>query len=95
MSAMTYEILIPDGEPFPGETLRADGWEYRDLPRMTPNAFKMLTDIFGDENLRWLTRAFYEDGSTRGQVFISPAGMERAKVHNAEYRATKSGTHGT
>ncbi len=67
---------LPDGEPFPGETIRADGWVYRDLPRMRPTLFDQFIEIAGEENLRWLTKADYGD-TKRGQVFISPEGAKR------------------
>jgi hypothetical protein len=74
---------LPEGEPFPGETLRADGWVYRDLPRMTPDAMEKFLGIVGTEEVRWLTRASYPDGSTRGQLLISPQGMENMKAWTA------------
>jgi hypothetical protein len=71
-------------EPFPGETLIADGWQYRDLPRMTEDALETLTSIIGAENMRWLTKARYETENgvaVRGQCLISPTGFERMKAH--------------
>lgn len=45
---LAVEVLaLPDGEPFPGETLRADGWVYRDLPRMTPEWFDKFVNAAG------------------------------------------------
>jgi hypothetical protein len=73
----------PEGEPFPGETLIADGWVYRDLPCMTQEAFNKFLDILGEENARFLTFARYSDKAVRGQLLISPAGMERLKAHSA------------
>jgi len=71
---------LPQVEPFSGETLLADGWQYRDLPRMTQDAFDCLLDIIGEGNVRWLSFARY--GSTvRGQCFISPAGIENMRAH--------------
>lgn len=74
---------LPECEPFPGEAIRADGWVYRDLPRMSPEAFDLFTQIVGDENMRWLTFADYGK-SKRGQVFISPAGIDRMRAHVKE-----------
>ena len=71
---------LPEGEPFPGETLRADGWVYRDLPRLTYDAFDLFVSIVGEDNIRWLTRADYGN-ATRGQCFISPDGMRNMKLH--------------
>lgn len=73
----------PAGEPFPGETLIADGWIYRDLPRMTQEAFNHFLDILGEENARFLTFARYSGDAVRGQLLMSPAGMERLKAHSA------------
>lgn len=79
--------LVPDGEPFPGETLRADGWEYRDLPRMSPEYFDKFMALVGPENIRWLTFADYGD-TKRGQCFISPTGLQ----HLRDYAATEEKT---
>jgi hypothetical protein len=76
-------IPMPKSEPFKGETLIADGWQYRDLPRMTEDAMEKLMGIIGSENVRWLTQARYETEkgvAVRGQCLISPAGFERMKA---------------
>jgi hypothetical protein len=66
---------LPEGEFVRGQTYRADGWEYCDLPRMTPEYFDQFIGIAGKENLVWLTLANY--GATkRGQVLISPKGRQ-------------------
>lgn len=74
--------MIPRSEPFPGETLIADGWVYRDLPRMTQEAFNQFLDILGEENARFLTLARYPDKAVRGQFLMSPAGIERLRAHS-------------
>lgn len=71
---------LPDGEPFPGETLRADGWEYRDLPRMTHECMDEFRRIVGEDNIRWLSFSDY-GRAVRGQLFISPNGLERMREH--------------
>ncbi len=71
---------LPPGEPFPGKTYIADGWVYRDLPRMTPEFFDQLVAIIGESNIRWLSLADY--GSTkRGQMLVSPDGMKALTAH--------------
>ena len=72
--------MILSGEPFPGKTSIEDGWVYRDLPRMSPQMFDLFIEIVGEENTAWLTVADYGD-SKRGQLLISPAGIERLKAH--------------
>jgi len=76
---------LPPGEPFPGETLRADGWEYRDLDRrLTPEAWDTLLGIIGEGNYRILaTAGGITDGQpwVRGQLFISPFGLKRMAEH--------------
>lgn len=74
-------IEMPKTEPFPGETLIADGWVYRDLPKMTQEAFDNLHTIIGAQNTRFLTFASYPNGAVRGQLLVSPAGMERLKTY--------------
>lgn len=77
------EIALPDSEPFPGETLLADGWVYRDLPRLTPEAMEKFVGIVTEGEIRWLTKARYPDGSVRGQLLISPKGMDNMKAFSA------------
>lgn len=69
---------LPESEPVKGKTLYADGWVYRDLPRMTRDALDALLDIIGEDNVEWLSFADY-GGAYRGQVMISPDGMARLK----------------
>lgn len=76
-------LPLPDGEPFPGETIRADGWVYRDLPRMTRERMNDLLAIVGESNIKWLSFADYGD-AVRGQCFISPSGVEAMKAYLAE-----------
>ena len=47
----------PTREPFPGETLLADGWEYRDLPRMTPEYFDKLIAMRAARRRGWRINA--------------------------------------
>lgn len=74
---------VPDGEPISGKTYRADGWVYRDLPNLGLAQFDELVGIIGDDNLVWLTLAerVWPDGqkTKRGQVLISPAGIENLR----------------
>ena len=72
---------IPDREPFKGETIRADGWVYRDLPRVTRDVFDTLLGIVGEGNIKFMTFADYGD-AVRGQVWISPKGMENMEEYN-------------
>lgn len=72
---------MPAGEPVKGQTYRADGWVYRDLPRMTPEYFDQLIDLVGESNIVWLTKADYGD-SRRGQLLISPEGMRNIAAYN-------------
>lgn len=71
----------PSGEPVNGKTYRADGWVYRDLPRMAAEYFDQLVALIGDENIVWLSLADY--GATkRGQLLISPSGMKNISAYN-------------
>lgn len=76
-------IPHPQSEPFPGEPLLADGWAYRDMPRVTEETFNKFLEIVGQENTRFLTIAKYRgpNATMRGQLLISPTGMERLKAH--------------
>ena len=72
---------LPEGEPFEGKTYIADGWVYRDLPRMTPEAMRTFLDIVDENEVRWLTKASYPGGAVRGQLLISPKGIENMKAY--------------
>lgn len=56
-------------------------WHYRDLPRMSQESLDALKNIIGESNLKWLTFADYGT-SVRGQVLISPNGMEALAEFN-------------
>lgn len=85
-AALNSLMPLPDGEPFDGETIRADGWVYRDLDRMTPDAWDELHCVIGADNIRFMTWANYGK-SVRGQIWISPAGMDnlRAVLTKSKY----------
>lgn len=91
-----FDWPLPPGEPFTGETLRADGWEYRDIPgRLTPEMWDLLLSRIGEGNYRILamsmgTNAKGEDW-VRGQLFISPAGFEQMRRKPTD--ASKDPTH--
>lgn len=78
---------LPPGEPIVGKTYRADGWVYRDLPKLSYEMFDKLVAMIGEENIVWLTQADYGT-SKRGQLLVSPAGMEniRAERKNVQVR---------
>jgi len=68
------------------EMARAAGkpdWTYKDLPRMVPELFYKFIEIVGENNLHWLSMANYGD-TLRGQVLISPDGMEILRKFNDE-----------
>ena len=65
------------------EQMGKPGWKYRDLPRMTPETLNMLVMIIGEENIEWITHASYDDGSCRGQILISPLGMDALGAYNS------------
>ncbi|WP_435018430.1 hypothetical protein TA3x_000404 [Tundrisphaera sp. TA3] len=80
-----FDLPMPDTEPFPGETLIADGWQYRDTPPMLEQLWDELLGIIGEGNYRLLTlmkRTFRDDDRLykRGQMLISPAGIENLKA---------------
>jgi len=73
---MTEDDLLPPGEPFPGLTIRADGWKYRDWPWSDREVFNRVMELIGEENVKWL--AFTSQGDrVRGQCFLSPVALER------------------
>lgn len=80
---------IPMGEPFPGETLIADGWIYKDLPKMLPALWDELMGVIGEGNYRLLTMAEYRRGDqtlVRGQILISPSGIANIRAQTTARR---------
>lgn len=78
--------LHPEGiEPFKGETLVADGWKYRDLPRLSETQMQTFKEVVGEANIRWLAHASGKHKGVvlwvRGQLFISPEGQQRLKAY--------------
>ena len=61
-------------------------WTYKDLPRMTPELKDEFVELIGEENIKWITFAEYDDGSVRGQVILSPIAM--AAIEKTASRAT-------
>lgn len=72
---------LPEGEPIKGKTYRADGWVYHDIPWTTVEAWEQLIALVDDDNIVLLA-ASDRDGAIRGQVLISPDGMERIAGYN-------------
>lgn len=89
---MQIELKAADlgGPPEGPDELMAKGWVYRDLPRMTPELFDQFVGIVAEENLKWLTIADYGN-SKRGQIMISPKGMEKLAVWLTEKKSGASG----
>jgi hypothetical protein len=62
----------------------ADGWEYRDAPKMTPENWSKLLELIGEGNYRLLSFAQYDEpeGTTqRGQMMVSPKGLENLRAY--------------
>lgn len=75
VSKMSLTELLQEASDALAEAAGVPGWTYRDLPRMTPEVMKQFIELVGSENLKFLTYADYGK-SVRGQVFISPKGMD-------------------
>lgn len=74
---------LPPGEPVEGETLRADGWVYRDLPaRLSFEMWDLLLEIMGEGNYRILAMTIGPDFK-RGQFMISPDGIANMVAYRA------------
>lgn len=75
-----------DSEPFPGETLVADGWKYKDFEKMPAEDWEQLLALYGDGNFRLITSASYKkDGQVlkRGQMFVSPQGLANERFYKS------------
>ena len=64
----TLAKSLPESMGFPD-------WTYKDLPRMLPSVKDEFVALVGEDNIKWITFADYDDGSVRGQVLLSPVAM--------------------
>ena len=72
---------MPDGEPIPGKTYRADCWQYVDLQvRLSPEMKIYFFDIIGPGNSVILAQTIHPNW-WRGQILISPQGQENMRAH--------------
>ena len=72
---------LPPGEPIPGKTYRADGWQYVDLPsRLSFDVRDQLLSIVGEENVVLLASTTGPD-FWRGQLLLSPEGQDRLRTY--------------
>lgn len=75
-------MKLPEGEPIIGKTYIADGWQYRDIPNLSPKMWDYLFSMIGNENEHYVflsTSSIERNGelwAKRGQILISPIGME-------------------
>ena len=93
LQQMLDAMPLPAGEPFPGETLMADGWIYRDIPGLlTFEMWDLLLSYIGEGHYRILAMSIvHRDGDwKRGQLLISPTGMENMKANVAKSRAAEA-----
>lgn len=65
------------------------GWEYRDIPNMLPEYWQLLKDFTNEDEIYvWIrSERIWPDGTKtmRGQVFISPQGLENLAKNSKEY----------
>lgn len=81
MTNFSVDPMMPPGEPIPGKTYRADGWQYVDLPaRLSLEMKDHLFEVIGVGNYVVLALTTGPD-FWRGQILISPAGQDRMKAH--------------
>lgn len=78
---MSIHEIIAECDAKMSKSAGKPGWKYKDLPRMVPELFYKFIEIVGQENLHWLAVANYGD-TLRGQVLISPDGMEILRKFN-------------
>lgn len=77
-ACMDAEMPRPEGK---------ETWAYRDLPQIIEPLFTELVERIGEENIYWLTKASYThaDGVyRRGQMFVSPQGLDNVRAMIAE-----------
>ncbi len=78
---MNEREALPPGEPIAGKTYLADGWLYRDLPtRLSYEMWDCLLSTIGEGEYVILAMSRGNDWK-RGQLLISPDGMENLQRH--------------
>lgn len=78
--------FVRPGEPVPGKTYRADGWQHLDTPRMNEEFWNDLLRIIGTGEFHLLSGGEMRrrTGVERwGTIMISPVGQERIAAFNA------------
>lgn len=63
-----------------GPELLNAGWQPRDIPWCSPEAWTLLMSHFGEEGTDWvplITTVRAADGATRGQLLVAASGLER------------------
>lgn len=70
------------------EKLISEGWQYRDIPWCSAEMWAKLMSIIG-ENMIPLAMTERSNGDRRGQLLISPAGMQRLKDYVAAEKKAK------
>ncbi len=74
-----------------------EGWTHRSIPWMLPKYWETLTKILGEDNIKIIASTSMRNRQgkvfTRGQIFISDAGMARLKAPNEESSAKSAETN--
>lgn len=86
LSKMTLPEILAEAEQALAKSLGKPDWTYRDLPRMTPENRDALVKVIGEDEIFWITIAEYGDGTVRGQILISPIGMEALRQFSTGIR---------
>lgn len=72
---------ILDAIPLPAIPEKFKGWTYWDCPgRVKVQMWEAFLDMLGAGNYAVLAESRYSSGDARGQLFISPAGVENMRL---------------
>lgn len=85
LSKMSPVEIMQEMEQALAKSLGKPDWTYRDLPRMTRESLDRMIQIIGEEEIYWITFADYGE-SVRGQLLISPVGMEALRQYSSGIR---------
>jgi hypothetical protein len=76
--------LLKSQEKEIAESMGVPDWTYRDLPWAPADFYPKFIEVVGEENFKFLAKTERANGDWRGQILVSPEGMERILMRTKE-----------